>query len=241
MIMKTRFFVIAVFLLGAMGMVSCERPPEFSFVPKIAFEKVTYEEIPATQDLLNVTIYFEDGDGDLGVTSEEAKHPPFHENTYFQATPPHHPVYNLEGISTEFLLKLGDIDTLPPYNCVNYMEFDRKLPDNSTVIDIVYRQPNPMGKNFRLKFFIKKGETFEEYNFMEETCISSDGTFTRLNTADYDRPLQGNLTYTFRASNLKTYFGSYPIKLQVQIMDRKGNLSNIAESPEFTLDEVLIR
>ena len=238
--MKTRFFVIAVFLLG-LGLLSCERPPEFSINPKIDFERANYYEANSGQDSLNVTIYFEDGDGDLGVTSEEAKHPPFHENTYFQAAPPHHPVYDLKGISTEFLLKFGDLDTLPPYNCVNYMGFDREISKDSTVMDIVYRQPNPMGKNFRLRFFIKKDETFEEYNFMEETCIPSDGTFTRLNTADYDRPLQGSLTYSFRASNLRAYFGDYPIKLQVQIMDRKGNLSNIAESPEFTLDEVLVR
>lgn len=241
MIMKTSFFAIPIFLLGIVGLLSCERPPDFSVVPRISFENVTYEEVEGKQDSLNVTIYFEDGDGDLGVTSAEAKNPPFHSDTYFQAAPPHHPVYDLEGISTEFLLKIGDLDTLPPYNCVNYMEVRRILSKDSSVIDIVYRQPNPMGKNFRLKFFIKKDETFEEYNFMEETCIPSDGTFTRLNTADYDRPLQGNLTYAFRASNLKAYFGSYPIKLQVQITDRKGNLSNIAESPEFTLDEVLIK
>lgn len=234
--MKTSFFAIAIFLLGIL--VSCERPPEFDDVPKIAFESVVYHVAESGQDSLNVTIYFEDGDGDLGWTSEESKRPPFHEYTYFQAAPPHHPVYDIEGISTEFLLKLGDLDTLPTYNCINYMGFDRKLPDNSTVIDMVYRQPNPKGKNFRLKFFIKKEATFEEYSFMEETCVPSDGIFTRLNTADYERPLQGTLTYSFRVSNFKAFFGDYPIKLQVQIMDRKGNFSNVAESPVFTLDEV---
>lgn len=238
--MKTSFSAIAIFLLG-LAFLSCERPPEFSIVPKIAFEKVTYTEVNSEQDSLNVTIFFEDGDGDLGLTSDDTKKRPFHENTYFQATPPYDPVYDIDGISSELLLKLGDLDTLPPYNCVNYLGIDRTLDDGTLVTDIVYIQPNPKSKNFRLKFFIKKGEEFEEFNFMEETCISSDGIFTRLNSEDYERPLQGTLTYAFRVLSFRAYFGNYPIKLQVQIMDKKENLSNIAESPEFTLDEILVR
>src|SRR5690554_3596743 len=122
--MKTNYTVLILFLLGS-SFFSCERPPEFSHEPKIAFTKVTFGEGGVnSQDSLSITIFFEDGDGDLGLTTEEAERPPFHENTYFSATPPYEPITNIDGIPRESLLKYGDLDSLPSYNCINYLIVD---------------------------------------------------------------------------------------------------------------------
>lgn len=232
--MKTIYTAIALSLLS-LSFFSCERPPELPYEPKISFSKVALKTDDASgQDLLSITIFFEDGDGDLGLTSEKAKRPPFHENTYFLATPPYHPITDISGIPSDSLLRYGDLDSLPPFSCLNYT-----LMSGKTGEDTVYIQPNPKGKNFIVKFFLKKEGTFEEFNFLKETCIPSGGTFTQLNTADHDRPLRGNLTYTFRALSFYQFFDNYPIKLQIQIMDRAQHMSNVVESPEFILDDIL--
>lgn len=234
--MKTNYIVLILFLLGS-SFFSCERPPEFPHEPKIAFTKVTFGEGGVnSQDSLSIAIFFEDGDGDLGLTTEEAKRPPFHENTYFSATPPYEPITNIDGVPRESLLQYGDLDTLPPYNCINYL-----IVDDNEGRDTLYLQPNPKGKNFLVRFFLKKDGGYEEFDFVKETCISANGTFTRLNKADHDRPLQGHLTYAYRAVGLRQFFGDYPIKLQIQIMDRAEHMSNVVESPDFTLDEVLLK
>lgn len=228
---------------------SCERAPEFSEVPRISYESVQFGFNPQGQDSLIISVNFEDGDGNLGITSEEAKSPPFHEATYISADPPHDSIYNIDNISSENLLKYGDGDTLPEYNCVSYRELVRKennipvLDENDqTIIDTVYVVPNPKGKNFIVQFFIKQDDgTFEEFDFERETCISANGTIGKLNSADHERPLQGTLSYFYRAFNLRRYFGNNIIKMSVQLIDKKENESNIIETPEFTLDQILIK
>ena len=228
------------YLLGLLVLVSCERAPEFSDVPSITFESVEFGFNPFGQDSLVISVNFEDGDGNLGISSEEAKSPPFHDATYFSATPPHDPIYNIDGISSEQLLKLGALDTLPAFSCINYRILGRVV-DKEAVLDTVYIQRNPKSKNFIVEFFIQQDNgSFEEFSFLEETCIPASGRFSPLNTADHERPLQGTLSYFFRAQNLRQFFGNNVIKMRVQIIDKSENFSNVVESPEFTLDEILM-
>jgi hypothetical protein len=228
------------YLIVLLAIISCERAPEFSEVPTIGFESVKFGYNPFGQDSLIITINFEDGDGDLGITSEEAKSPPFHDATYFTATSPPEEIYNVDGISSDKLLRIGDSDTLPRFSCLNYRIFGRMV-DDVPVLDTVYIQPNPKSKNFLVEFFIKQDDdTFKEFDFLEETCIPSSGRFAPLNTADHDRPLQGTLSYFFRAQNLRQFFGNNTIKMRLQIIDKGEHFSNVVESHEFTLDEILI-
>lgn len=231
------------FLLGLFVLVSCERAPEFSDVPKIEFNNVEFIFNAMGQDSLAISVNFEDGDGNLGISSEEKKKPPFHEKTYFSADPPYQKLYDVEKISPDQLLRIGDLDSLPEYNCSFYEIRSRTIKvgeKNETVTDTVYALPNPKNKNFFLTFLIKEDDgNFREFNFSEETCITANGSFTKLNSEDHDRPLQGTLTYFYRTLDFRTYFGNNTIKIKVQIMDRNENFSNIVESPEFTLDEIL--
>ena len=236
---KTSSFGWLAIIMLSLPFFSCERAPEFSDTPKIDFEKVVFGE-SAVQDSLRITISFEDGDGDLGISLEEASDYPFHVQTYFLADPPYSPVYNITGISPDKLLQYGDLDTLPAYNCIDYVTL-AQVVDNQTKLDTVYVKPNPRNKNFVLKFFIKKGENFEEFDFLKETCIPSSGRFTRLNTSENDRPLQGTLSYSFRARNMRQYFDGNVLKLQIYIVDRGEHKSNVVESPEFTLDDILLQ
>lgn len=227
---------LSLFLLIA----SCERAPEFSEVPSITFESVQFGFNPFGQDSLVISVNFEDGDGDLGISSEEAKSPPFHDATYFSAAPPHDPIYNIDGISSDKLLRIGDLDSLPSFSCLNYRVLGR-IVEGDAVLDTVYIQPNPKSKNFIVEFFIQDADgTFKEFDFLKETCIPSSGRFAPLNTADHDRPLQGTLSYFFRAQNLRQFFGNNTIKMRLQILDKREHFSNIVESPPFTLDEKLI-
>lgn len=241
--MKNILLFALLFLSGA-TFLSCERPPELPNTPKIAFEDVSFGEtdIVNLQDSLIITISFEDGDGDLGLNFEDSQHPDFRQYTYFSATPPYDSIFDIEGISSDQLLRYGDLESLPEYNCIDYLLMTRKLEntESETTIDTVYVVPNPRSKNFQTWFYIKEGETFEEFDFWKETCIPSSGKFTRLNTADHDRPLQGTLSYSFRSTDLRDYFNGNTLKIRVQITDRAGHHSNIVESPEFTLDEVLL-
>lgn len=236
--MRNKIAILPGFILAIFAFFSCERAPEFSDVPKISYESVQFGFNPVGQDSLIISVNFEDGNGDLGISSNEG--PPFHEATYFSADPPHNPIYDIEGISSESLLRIGDLDTLPEYSCLNYRILGR-IVDETAVTDTVYIQPNPRSKNFLVEFFIQQDDgSFKEFNFFEETCIPASGRFARLNTEDHDRPLQGTLSYFFRGQNLRQYFENNKIKMKIQITDKAGNYSNIIESDVFTLDEILI-
>lgn len=238
--MRNKIAILPGFILAIFAFSSCERAPEFSDIPSITYESVKFGFNPVGQDSLIISVNFEDGDGNLGISSEEAKEPPFHEATYFSADPPHSPIYNIEGISSENLLRIGDLDTLPEYSCLDYRILGRVVDDNA-VTDTVYIQTNPKSKNFIIEFLIQQEDgSFEEFNFFEETCIPASGRFARLNTEDHSRPLQGTLSYFFRAQNLRQYFGNNAFKMKIQIADKAGNYSNIVESPVFTLDQILI-
>ncbi|MBC8048245.1 MAG: hypothetical protein H7Y00_15705 [Fimbriimonadaceae bacterium] len=67
------YFLAAIFLT-IMGFASCIKPPEYPIEPRIEFVSVTktnFNEI--TNDVsFTVTIYFEDGDGDLGGTIDDS-------------------------------------------------------------------------------------------------------------------------------------------------------------------------
>ncbi|MGV3640224.1 MAG: hypothetical protein ACO1NZ_06875 [Adhaeribacter sp.] len=67
------------FLVTAYG---CNKPPEYPIEPKIEFKDI--ESYPvftqgAKKDSLIIVTRFEDGDGDLGLSSEEVNNPPYNQ------------------------------------------------------------------------------------------------------------------------------------------------------------------
>lgn len=67
-------------LLLTLGLTACFNPPEFSQTPEISFKSI--EGVRATdplgnvQDSITVTIFFKDGDGDLGLANNDT-FPPY--------------------------------------------------------------------------------------------------------------------------------------------------------------------
>lgn len=65
-------------ILMPLGLFSCVDIPDFDKTPRIEFNSITKETVEMTDfstqtiDKVTITVNFEDGDGDLGVTSEDA-------------------------------------------------------------------------------------------------------------------------------------------------------------------------
>ncbi|RYE88966.1 MAG: hypothetical protein EOO37_05875 [Cytophagaceae bacterium] len=75
--------------LAAGGLTGCLSAPSYPNTPSIAFESIRRERFTPTPgalpiDSIYVTISFQDGDGDLGLTADEAKTTPY-SNKYYGA------------------------------------------------------------------------------------------------------------------------------------------------------------
>lgn len=67
--------------------VGCFDPPNYAYIPEIAFENVYFREAKAVgeSDALVLTLAFKDGDGDLGL-STTAIDPPYHDVNFYLAS-----------------------------------------------------------------------------------------------------------------------------------------------------------
>lgn len=251
--MKKIFQILSLPILFSPFFLSCERPPDLPDKPKIDFRSVQFVESTGTQaqDTLKITVAFEDGDGNLGLSQFDVDEP-FHEVTYFNREDPRQRITNLNTFQGE-LLKLGDkpggLDTLPPYNqfdqpfgidCINYRVLNVFAGDSLVRVDTVYIQLNENNSNFFLDVLVNQNGEFNEFDFLKETCVPVDGRFQILNTSDNERPLEGELTYKFRIFRLKRFLADDTLQLRIRIKDRALNESNTVLSPEFTLDGIKV-
>ncbi|MBK6263920.1 hypothetical protein JKA74_02630 [Marivirga sp. S37H4] len=205
----------------------CPEPPEFDNTPKIAFESIEFDTRTdpknpnITEDILSLTIYFEDGDGDLGLSSEELA-PPYNQ-------------YNLPLNNEGQIIFIGSQEGLPPYNPLDYFVVaeDDTIIVNSTLVtaDTFLIERNPRFYNMFIKTFYKPASEFVEYKWEEAPYYQSfNGRFPQLNTEDYDRPINGTLTYDLTSLGFRAVFRNYPMFVQAQIWDRAGNKSNVINS-----------
>jgi hypothetical protein len=74
-------------IFGSMLLWSCFNPPEFPTTPQIEFNKVEFKEVGgfSDQDSLIVYINFKDGDGDLGLSTQDLDSP-VHVTNFFTGT-----------------------------------------------------------------------------------------------------------------------------------------------------------
>jgi hypothetical protein len=73
--------------LGSLGLLaaslsSCLKEPEYPVTPAISFNDIRLTRAPSVRgsqplDTIRLTINYQDGDGDLGLTSDERNNPPF--------------------------------------------------------------------------------------------------------------------------------------------------------------------
>lgn len=66
----------------ALGFSSCLKEPEYSPTPSISFNDIRVSRAPSVAgstplDTIRITINYQDGDGDLGLSEDERKNPPY--------------------------------------------------------------------------------------------------------------------------------------------------------------------
>ena len=212
-------------VISMLGLMACNRAPELPVIPVIDFQEVIFKEVDGPDSLI-VSIYFEDGDGDLGLTS-------------FDITDPFQP-YDVVLDENGDTIRIGSRPDLPPYNPIDYIIIRDR---DGNAVDTVLVELNENHYNFFVRFFTKKNGQYTEFDWRDPPYYQTfDGRFPLLNRDISDgqlreRPLEGELRYGMTSSGWLFLFRD-SLKLTIQIQDRSLNRSNVVESPDFTLDMI---
>ena len=221
-------------LLMAFTINACFTAPEFPHEPEISYNNIVFKkgETQFDQDSLILSINFQDGNGDLGLRNEGADvREPYHD--LWVVTKDDGSLVQLKDRSTP------EYDTLPPYEfpyyCINYTIFND---------DTIYVQPNLYHHNIMVKYFVKKNGIYTEFDWLtafDPICGESfDGRFPLLNDPNRERPLEGKLTYKMKSAGFELLFRQDTLKLEVYIIDRALNISNMVSTPDFVLKNITI-
>jgi len=246
-------------VLGIIGMgisvTTCFNPPEFPVVPEIQFKDVYFGDEPIVneQDSIVVSVSFTDGDGDLGLSPSE-------ENCISEDICYNNRFYFEEGTNRKLISRtqigikyinyktkrtVAGYDTLPPFetpfNCTNW----DVIRNGQTVVDTLYFQLNPDHYNIFVDYLIKQPNgTFEKYDwnaqYVYPGCVVDPyfGRFPILFKETPGSPLEGVINYALKSSAFNLIFSTGTLKLRVYIKDRALNVSNVIETPEFTLQQI---
>ena len=204
---------------------SCEKPPDLPTAPSITFETVRYAPGPSGFDSLIVSIGFQDGDGDLGLTGSDNEFP-------------YQPL-NFPRNSQGELILFGDPEAPSEFNVCDFVTNEDVTGDD--ILDTVYVEINQNSFNIEVDFFLKRDGAYLEFDWRREfgpfSCITFDGRYPPLNTAEFERPLAGSLSYSMISSGFLPLFGNDTLQLRIQIKDRALNISNTVESPDFIVGQ----
>lgn len=232
-------------------LVSCSDNNNVSEIPTISFENIVFKksENNFVQDSLILTINFIDGDGDLGLSNDENSYPYHQYNAIIDENfnwitfgtedvrPPLY-IYEPNGSITFY----SENDNRTSFNCNDYI-IDTI---NSTYqMDTFYIQKNINNKNIYIEFYKKQNDNFELIDwtrvFDEEFgCgIDFNSRFPPLNIGNTNQVLQGKLRYGMVSYGFENVIRNDVFKLKIYIMDRALNLSNVIETPEVTLQEIM--
>ncbi len=230
---------------------SCNRPPDLPDTPSISFERVTFEirnegDPLFEENVLSLSFNVQDGNGDLGLDGTEDNAP-----------------YNTFNLITDNgnFVEFGDRPTDPPFSCLHYVIEDAEntdLNNDGDLQDTLLIDFNENQFNIEVDFLVKVNDTFEELEMRAQPrgsanertfCgISFDGRFPCLSNEDNpcdfirnnDRPIEGVITYEMNSGLFLPIFRNETLKLRFKIRDRALNVSNVAESTEFTLQDIRI-
>ncbi len=242
MVSKYSIKIIKIFqflLIISIGVLSgCYNPPEFPIEPSIKFTEVIFKQVENRPDSLILTIEFQDGDGNLGLSADE-NFIPYNDVWYFRK-------YKEDTLLLTYADRFTPPwDTLPPYEfpylCQNYTFYHGFEGYEG---DTLYFQQNPDHWNIIVKYFIRKNGVYTEFDWetaLDPLCSDSfNGRFPILSDQSSNSPLEGRLRYGMTSTGFTLIFRNDTIKLQVSIKDRALNTSNIIETPGFVLKNILI-
>ena len=227
---------------------SCFDPPQYSPVPLIEFDNIVFKDVtdPAASDSLILTIRFKDGDGDLGLSTDETgcynvdgKQVCYNPRYYFQLPDGTFITYKNYRINHAS----GKNDTLPafikPANC---LKWDVRTVNGK--VDTFYVQQNPDFYNIFIEFWVKNdfpAGSYTQYKIEEQfgypqCALSFNGRFPRL--SNEKTPLDGTIRYAMQSVGFNLIFAAKTLKLKITIQDRALNRSNTVETGDFDLTKI---
>lgn len=245
---KGLFFISLLVLILANG---CVRPPDLPDTPSISYNNVEFEILNEgdplfEESVLRLSVNISDGDGDLGLDGSED-------------FGPYRP-FSLVLENGQFV-EFGDRPDDPPFTCLDYAIEDGENTDlngDGDLLDTLLIDFNQNQFNIEVDFFVKRGGQFQEVELRAQPpgspnettlCgISFDGRFPCLssdeNPCDFirqnPRPVEGVITYDMSSGLFLPIFRTDTMKLEFKIRDRALNNSNVAETPEFTLQSIKV-
>lgn len=221
---KNLFYFLFILVLTISA---CNRAPELPVTPSIEFYNIEFKEVDGPDSLI-VTIYFQDGDGDMGLTSSDI----------YDQYRPYFIVLDENGDT----VKIGSRPGLPEYNPIDYIILRNS---DGEAIDTILVEINENHYNYFIRFFPKKNGQNTEFDWRAAPYYQTfDGRFPLLNRDIPDgqlkeRPLEGTLRYGMTSSGWLFLFRD-SLKISVQIQDRALHKSNVVESPDFTLESIRV-
>ena len=229
-------------------LVGCFDPPEFSEVPEIKFKNIRFVEVENALDTLMLSFEFQDGDGDLGLVPEIdfAPYQPFWQvednngDFVFFGEPADSvalPLFIVNPLNLSQRSFYSDTYTPLPYNCKDW--FIRAEPFQDTVLIV----ENEWNKNIRIDIFRKIGG---EYIFINDQLSAGDCTedfdaripIFDLGNVIEERPISGVINYALLSQAFIPVFRNDTMKFEFYIYDLALNRSNIAETPDFVLNNI---
>lgn len=239
-------FLLIVFLGG------CFEPPEFPNEPHIRFKSLSFLDYETERDSLILSFEFEDGDGDIGLTSNETFYPYQDLNFVIDSRdslvtfsgqdfkPPFYLVSGNPNVPREFF---SDTDNRPSYNCSDY-QFGTIRGFGT---DTFYVQQNEYHNNLHIEFLRKVGDDFVKINFAEEfgnaNCdvVDFNGRIPIFDGENLGSSLSGTINYSLLSLGFPFVLRRDTFKVRFYIYDRALNKSNVVESPELTLEQITTR
>lgn len=208
---------------GAILAFGCISPPDnFPSVPEISFDDMRFV-TRSGPDSLIVSINFKDAEGDLGLNPTDID-------------PPFQP-FNLKRDSSGGLIIYGNRPAdAPDYNPLDWVI--NPLVNNTTLRDTVWIEQNQNHFNILVSFFIKRNGQFTEYRWEDTFFTTFNGRFPRILNNDTGQAVEGTIQYSMLSSGWESVFRNDTIRIDLQIQDRALNRSNVASSPEVTLNQI---
>ena len=130
--------------------------PQFSNVPLIELESVEQlKDITGKDSVIKITLYYEDGDGDIGLTEADTSAPFNFGSPYFHNLPVTYLVDNGNGEYIEFINPSTNLPYGNQHERIPYLTPTGKFKSISGTIDVFVGANPALAKPDKLKFDIK--------------------------------------------------------------------------------------
>lgn len=237
---------VLVFLV-IVGLDGCFTAPVYPVTPQISLIDLKFGKgTKALFDSIKLVINFKDGDGDLGLTSDDTLTDVYATKYY----------YLFQNKLLNYRAKLANPnltvngkklpDFVDPYNCSNWEIRRKTINGVLTNVDTVYFELNDNTYNIFVDYYIDDGtNNFTKFDpityFKYPNCssLSFNGRFPVL-SSDLGKklPLDGILTYFMKSSSFDVIIGAKRFYLEIAIQDRALNKSNKLTTDIVTLNSI---